>query len=251
MQTQLMSVHQINRTLQALSDYYVFNELDNLAFNLRIRGYTQKTIGTQFTAKQLDEIYQCYEIDLGSFGYQYHSDKIILGLIIYQGLELNSFFAIRINDVDFKNARIRIRAHNRRVQRYIPLEGHQILPLQEFLEIRNEIIDEWLWKRKYIAEEQKIITDRLFSPQCDHYPRMHQQYKRLSKEIKKQAAEKLGYEVRKLSHFRQSRICVWIKQFGLRKTQYLAGLKCIMSVERYQKKDLEGLKKAVEKWHPR
>jgi len=171
--------------------------------------------------------------------------------MIYQGLELNSFFMIRIKDVDLKRAVIRIRKHNGRNERYLPLLGHQILPLQELIAKRDEILEEWLWKRRYLTEEQKVTSDLLFSPQCDHYPRMHYQHKLLSKEIKHQTLEKLGLVVRKLTHFRQSRLCVWIKEHGLRKAQYLAGLRSVSSVERYQKKNLEGLKKAVEKWHPR
>jgi len=245
------TVHMLNRALQALSDYYTYLDLDNVACSLRIRGAIQKQVSKQFTAEQLDEIYNCYEVNLGSWGYYYHTDRIVLGLIIYQGLELNSFFGIRIKDVDFRNARIRIRAHNGRMERYIPLEGHQIYELHEWLMKRKEVIDEWLWKRKYIPESKKQITDLLLSPQCDYYSRMHGQLKGLSKDIKRQASEKLGYEVRKLTHFRQSRICIWIKQYGLRKAQYLAGLRSVMSVERYKRKDLKGLKSAVEKWHPR
>lgn len=245
------SVHMLNRTLQALSDYYTYLELENVAYSLRIRGAIHKQIGTQFTAEQLDEIYNCFEVNLGSWGYYYHTDRIVLGLIIYQGLELNSFFKIRVKDVDFRNARIRIRAHNGRKERYIPLQGHQIYELHEWMLNRREVIDEWLWKRKYISESRKQITDVLFSPQCEKYSRMHEQLKGLSKEIKRQVSKKLGYEVRKLTHFRQSRICVWIEQHGLRKAQYLAGLRSVMSVERYKRKDLKGLKSAVEKWHPR
>lgn len=250
MQAEEMSVYQINRMMQALSDYYDYKEVNNVAYNIRIRGQVQKAVGKQFTSEELDQIYEHYEVNLGSWGYQYHSDKLILGLIIYQGLELNSFFGIRMKDVDFKRGRIYVRAHQQRLERYIPLAAHQIQPLQEYMNERSEIIEEWLWKRKYLSEADKVITDRLFSPQCERYPRMHEQMKRLSKEVKKQAKEKLGYEVRKLSHFRQSRICIWIEQYGLRKTQYLAGLRSVMSVERYKKKDLKGLKKAVKKYHP-
>ena len=171
--------------------------------------------------------------------------------MIYQGLELNSFFGIRLQDVDLVRGRIYIRAHSRRLERYIPLKAHQILQLSEYIEKRPEIIQEWLWKRKYLPEPQKKITNRLFSPQCERYSRLHEQHKRLSKDIRKQALDKLGYRIRKLTHLRQSRYGVWIEEVGVRKTQYYAGLRSVDSIERYKKRDLKGLKRAVKLYHAR
>ena len=251
MQAQEMTIHQINRMMQAISDYYDYLELDNPAYKVRVRGFIQTTPGPQFSAEQLDEIYDCYEIDLGSWGYQFHSNKVILGLMIYQGLELSSLLHLRLQDVDLVKGRIFMRAHNTRQERFIPLKAHQILQLSEYIEKRPEIIAEWLRIRKYLTAEEKIITDRLFSPQCERYGRIHGQYKQLSKDVKTQALEKLGYTIRKLTHLRQSRYGVWIEEVGIRKAQYYAGLRSATSIERYKKKDLKGLKRAVKKYHPR
>ena len=245
------TVYQINRHLNAISDYYNYLEIENPAYKVRLRGVIYAVPSTQFTSSQLDQIYECYEPNLGSWGYFYYSDKLILSLIIYQGLELNSFYGIRIKDVDLVKGRIFIRAHNRREQRYIPLKAHQVYILHQYLENRAEIIQEWLILRKYLPEAEKQITDVLFSPQCEKYSRMHGQQKHLSKQIKKQVLEKLGLKVKKLTHLRQSRMCIWIEEVGVRKAQYYAGLKSVMSIERYKKKDLKGLKKAVQRWHPR
>ena len=90
----------------------------------------------------------------------------------------------------------------------------------------------------------------LFSPQAEDYHQLHWQFKRLSKHVKKEAKTKLDLNIEKLNHLRQSRIAYWIKQYGLRKTQYLAGFRTIMSVERYQNADMENLKEQVKLHHP-
>ena len=57
-------------------------------------------------------------------------------------------------------------------------------------------------------------------------------------------------EIKSLSHLRQSRYAIWLKQYGLRQSQYLAGFKNTSSIVKYGKIDLEDLKSAIEKYHP-
>jgi len=68
--------------------------------------------------------------------------------------------------------------------------------------------------------------------------------------MKRQMKEKLGKDVVKLSQFRQSRITIWIKQYGLRKAQYMAGFRRVYSIEKYRDPNLENLKSMVKKYHP-
>ena len=49
---------------------------------------------------------------------------------------------------------------------------------------------------------------------------------------------------------RQSRYAIWIKQYGLRKAQYLAGFKHPSSIQIYQDQDLQDLKEVILRWHP-
>ncbi|HMQ82171.1 MAG TPA: hypothetical protein PKA00_04655 [Saprospiraceae bacterium] len=54
----------------------------------------------------------------------------------------------------------------------------------------------------------------------------------------------------KLNQLRQSRIAAWVEQYGLRKAQYLSGLRRIQSVERYRRAELEDLQRQVGRHHP-
>lgn len=49
---------------------------------------------------------------------------------------------------------------------------------------------------------------------------------------------------------RASRITLWLRAFGLRETQYLAGHRYVSSTERYRATDLDALHAALERHHP-
>ena len=53
-----------------------------------------------------------------------------------------------------------------------------------------------------------------------------------------------------LNPVHESVITRWLKQYNLRKTQYLAGHQYLSSTEAYQKSDLEGLQEVVQKYLP-
>jgi N-acetyl-anhydromuramyl-L-alanine amidase AmpD len=57
-------------------------------------------------------------------------------------------------------------------------------------------------------------------------------------------------EINKLNQLRQSRIGIWVETYGLRKAQYLSGLRRLQSVERYQKQKLEDLQRQIGRHHP-
>jgi len=227
---------QANRILQAISHYYECYELKNVAIGTRIKGVVQKAKVAVFTEKQLDEMYELFIPKQGK-GYYHLSDKLVLGLMIYQGLEVGDFMKIETKDVDLEKGKIYIPSRGHRRSRLLDLQAHQILQLYHYL-----FID----RPKHCNES----SEKLLSPQGDGYNNFHWQYKKLSKEVKRQIKEKLDKEVIKLSQLRQSRITIWIRKYGLRKAQYMAGFRRVLSIERYQDPNLENLKAQVKTYHP-
>ena len=57
-------------------------------------------------------------------------------MMIYQGLELNSLFNLRVQDIDLVRGRIFMREHNTRQERYFALKVHQILNLANYINKR-------------------------------------------------------------------------------------------------------------------
>ena len=225
------STHHINRALQTISHYYQFKDLPNVALTTRVKGSVQKANIKPLTAEELDQIYEVFES--GSSNYFKESDKLILGLMIYQGLEMGDFMTVELKDIDLEKGTIYIPERGHRRSRTIKLESKQILPIHS-----------------YILQHRNQDSEKFLSPQADDYHQLHWQFKKLSKHLKKEAKEKLNIHIEKLNHLRQSRVSIWVKNEGLRKGQYLAGFRRVLSAERYRKADLTDLKEQIKKHHP-
>lgn len=239
LQSEEKTVYHINKSLQSISNYYQFRGLPNVAISTRLRGTTQKTVLRPLAGEKMDQLYSSFEAQKvqSKNSYFYHSDKILLGLMIYQALEMSDFMVLEIGDVDLEKGTIYVPSRKERLSRTIPLRSHQILQFHKYITEGRE-------------QTKRDGSDKLFSPQADDYHQLHWQLKRLSKHVKQEAKTKQDLTIKKLNHLRQSRIAIWIKQEGLRKAQYLSGFRTIMSVERYRSADMEDLKEQVKLHHP-
>lgn len=231
LQKEEKSTHHINRSLQTISHYYQFKELPNIALTTRVKGTVSKANIKPLTEEELTKIYEVFESK--STNYFKESDKLILGLMIYQGLEMGDFMKVELKDIDLEKGTIYIPERGQRRSRIIKLESKQILPVHS-----------------YILQHRNQDSEKFLSPQADDYNQLHWQFKKLSKHLKQEAKTKLNIEIQKLNHLRQSRVSIWVKNEGLRKGQYLAGFRRVLSAERYRKADLTDLKEQIKKHHP-
>ncbi|MFT6335927.1 MAG: integrase/recombinase XerD [Halioglobus sp.] len=239
LQKQEKSTHHINRSLQTISHYYQFKELPNIALTTRVKGTISKANIKPLTEEELTKIYEVFETKSSSStersrrDYFKESDKLILGLMIYQGLEMGDFMKVELKDINLEKGIIYIPERGQRRSRKINLQSHQILQLHT-----------------YILLHRNQDSEMLLSPQAEDYNQLHWQFKKLSKHLKQEAKNKLNITIQKLNHLRQSRVSIWVKNEGLRKGQYLAGFRRVLSAERYRKADLTDLKDQIKKHHP-
>lgn len=226
------SKHRINESLRNIRLYYDYLQIPNIAYGVKIRGEKHESLPL-FSNEELEMIYQRFETK-SKKGYWRYSDKIILGLIVYQCLDTRDIFRIELTDLDLNKGTIYIpEGIKRKASRTLKLESHQIIPLHDYIQNHRE----------------KDTTDKLFSPQCTCLGRLQGQLKDLFKQVKAQARE-MNLEVVRFNQIRQSRITLWIKQHGLRKTQYMGGFRRVDNVERYRQQDTEDLSQYVRKYHP-
>lgn len=237
LQKQKKSVFHINRTLQVISHYYEYQELPNIAQTTRIKGVPRGLPQGLLEEKTLDQIYEVFESIPTKKRHYAHSDQLILGLIIYQALDMQEFLSIELQDLQLEKGQIYIREGRQKRSRIIALRGVQVLKLHTFVEqVRPGLLTS--------------DSDKLFAPQADQYNLIHWQFKQLSKKVKAQVLENLDLKIHKISQLRHSRIALWTKEEGLRKAQYLAGFRRVSSVERYQQAHLEDLKAQIKWYHP-
>ena len=228
LQKEEKTISHINAILLGISDYYNYKKLPNLAINTRLKGQVTKAISNPLTAEQLEEIYKTFEGN--------ELQKVVLGLMIYQGLEQSDFITIETKDIILEKGTIYIPSRKERRSRTLRLESHQIIQLQNFIFSSESGSPD----RQYLA----------FSPYSDNPNHFNYLLRKLSKKLKQQIKKELDIDIIKLSHLRQSRIAIWVKEEGIRKGQYKAGFRKVMSAEKYLKADLTDLKNEIKKHHP-
>jgi site-specific recombinase XerD len=238
LQNQEKSKTSINTTLRAIEHYYHFLKLPNIALNVRIRGIAQEQI-ILLTEEELQDIYTNYQ-DKTKHGYFKYSNKLLLGLMIFQALDKQDIMNLELSDLDLKKGILKVPGGVRRKNsRIVKLEANQIIPFHEYIT-----------NHRGIGRNNKPNTEqseKLFHPNCNKEQRLHDQLKALAKTIKEQNQE---IHFKRLTQLKQSRIGIWIDLYGLRKTQYLSGYKNVGNIEKYRNKDMKNLSKQIEMFHP-
>ena len=232
LQKQDSSKSKVNESLRNIRLYYDYLQIPNIAYGVKIRGEQHESMPL-FSEAELDKIYQLFETK-SQKGYWRFSDKILLGLIVYQCLDTRDIFRIELNDLNLEKGTIYIpEGIKRKASRTLKLEPHQIIPLHDYIQNHRE----------------NEVTEKLFSPQCTCLGRLQGQLKDLFKQVKQQAQENEINLIR-FGQIRNSRITLWVRRYGLRKAQCLAGFKRVDTVERYRTNDTEDLIEHVQKYHP-
>ena len=233
----------INQHLQTAEQYHQSLDIGFPAPELRLRGIIKK-VPQVLDKEELEQIYQSFS-PLKDSGYYYHTDKIVLGLITYQALELRDIFLLEKGHLKLGEGKINVPARHNRESRTLTLQAQQIMPLYQYLnETRPYFEQHYSFNLK---PEQ--VSNKLFIPQCDNLERLASQLKSLVRKVRLQAG-KQDIKVKNLQQLRQTRLAIWVKEHGLRKAQYMAGFKSISGIERYKTQHLEDLKQQLENYHP-
>lgn len=223
-----------NNILKPLKNYYAFlakqHGINNITHFIKIRGTQRKHLPPLFTPDELDllcDVYYChiqeYKPNRKELYFYPQHKKILEGryialtLMAYQALTLLEILALKKNDFNLRKATVTIRENRRGAERKLPLHASQI----------GAIIH-------YFADEE--ITNII--PNLNHF-------ERFSKSLKK-----LHPKYRDFRQIRASKITHWLKLYGLRKAQYLAGHRTIHGTEKYLAGEFETLQNDLDHFHP-
>jgi integrase/recombinase XerD len=239
LQTNNHSKGNINFRLKTISNYNTFLGITDIAKAVQMRG-TAKQHPLFLDEEELKNLYENFE-PYNSKGHYIYSDKLILGLMIYQALDERDIYPLELNHIKLEQGTIYIPSNPRRKEsRIVNLEAHQILAFKHYIDN---------YRKPYHKEHSEEISGKLFVPNCDKEHRLHDQIKLISKAVQA-TADKMEIKITRLYNLRQSRVAIWIKHYGLRKAQYLAGYKTIASVELYQINDIADLQEQIKLLHP-
>jgi site-specific recombinase XerD len=239
----------VNRYLLSIKHY--FNHLieqerttENPARYLQLKGATRKKLYDIFTPLELEGIYNRFcNGDFSSKRYstlkarhelEHLRNKVIVGILVYQGLRSDEIIYLRPEDVKLRKGMIEVPEVKRSASREMKLEACQIMDIHQYLSEG----------RKGILSFTGQPSERLFINAGISFE-LHSTLYSLAQQLRT-----IEPRVKSLKQIRASVITKWLKLYNLRQVQYLAGHKWISSTEEYLQNEMEGLQEEINKFHP-
>ncbi len=228
-----------NRTLShkvnSLRKYFNYLEVKpNPCQNLYIKGIPRTLPDGLLNEKELTHLYESHLQNT----LQQKRDKLILGLLIYQGITTAELICLELNDLRLEPGFIEIQSSRKGEYRKLKLYNHQIKDLKDYLKnVRPK-----LEHTSGITSGQLLIN----SGKSHRTTKLKNTIAELMKRLKKQH----NY-FKNARQLRGSRIALWLKTNNLREVQYMAGHRYVSSTERYSQTKTEDLQRALDKYHPR
>lgn len=242
------------RTLQIITGglKHFYNHLqqdeqvtENPASNVAIKGIKRKTLHEILSTEELENIYKSYSTEIkheqgkkippqGNNELARKRNKIILGLIIYQGVRTEELGKLELQDLQLRESKINIQRSKRTEGRLMKLEGHQLYDLMDYVH----------QTRKQILEATNKNSNKVFISVGTSL-NFHNIMQKLVKSIQTQHPK-----VKDIQQIRTSVITNWLKVHNLRKVQYMAGHRYVSSTEAYQLNNIEELQDDIRKYHP-
>ena len=222
------NIHALLGTVRHYSNYLILQgkRNDNPAAGIFIKGLSRKLPINLLSVEEMEELFKQYSIQLNVDS----SKKIMLGLMIYQGLMGGELMRIESQHIKIKEGKIFIKGTKRSNERLLDLQALQITELQNYLNANK-------FKEGAMFTEQKlkVLSDKNVKNRVQY---MFDQLK------------KLNPKVINAKQIRSSVITEWLRKNNLRQVQYMAGHKYVSSTERYQTNNLDDLQTELQQHHP-
>lgn len=222
------SVHGILNVIRHYCNYliHIKSRTDNPAAGVFIKGLVRKLPVHILAMETLEQLYQQYSIQLNVEA----SKKIMLGLLIYQGLTVDEIIRLQKQHLKINEGKVLVKGTKKTNERWLTLQAVQIPALQAYLAANK-------FKEGPVFAEQKKAA---ISPQ-----NIANQVQYMFKQLRQ-----LQPGVINAQQIRSSVLTHWLKKNSLREVQYMAGHKYVSSTARYQVSNLDDLQNELGRHHP-
>lgn len=202
----------------------------NPCTGVKVKGVRRKKLYYLFSAQELHSLYNNFQDE----SLKGKRNKVMLGLLCYQGLKTEELANLEVKDVKLKEGKIEVPGSVKGEARMLRLESHQVLEVYDYvLQVRKEIL-------KHSQEE----TDKFFVG-IEGGGSLDGCMTRLMVHLRKQNSRVINAK-----QIRASVIVKWLRQYNLREVQHMAGHRYISSTEAYRQSEMEGLTEEINKFHP-
>jgi len=226
----------INRMLYAVKAWYFYlitsgKRADHPCRQLRLKDARAGDIQLQdlFSSAEMEKLMQRKE----RYAKATQRNRVVISLLIYQGLRQGEIPRIRLQDIDLESGSIYIRAMTRSTARTLTLKPNQVMLLYDYIEkVRPALLK--------TDTDRLVVTLRGTPESGEGISYLVETFKPLFPDRTLNART-----------IRQSVITNLLKEGkDLRVVQVFAGHKKISTTERYRQSGLEELQEAIEKHHP-
>lgn len=225
---------------------------DNPARKIKLQNGAKQKLYPILSSQELQSLYENYKVPeqddtkshhnwFASYKLSKERNKVIIGLLVYQGVTTAEVTRITTDDLDLRNGKIHIRGGRIGKDRTLELKSSQIMDFMEYLyTTRTELL-------KYQLQETKQL---FLSTPASGKTKVKEVgilniFKRLTEDLRNHNPKFINF-----LQVRASVITHWLKQYNLREVQYKAGHKHIISTENYLINDIDDLQKEIESFHP-
>ena len=211
---------------------------ENPARYLEIKSKQVRKLYPILAKEQLEQLYKGFDIHSErktkvSAQASAIRNRIVTGLMVYQGLEVTTLSKLTLEDVDVLGGTIKVQRGRTYNERTLALQAVQIIELDRYINQTRKELQNYFDQND---SELLLITG---------YKNYRDVHKRLIQRLKKQEPQLLSAH-----QIRTSVITYWLKQYNLREVQYMAGHRKIHTTESYLQNDTEGLKLDIDRFHP-
>jgi integrase/recombinase XerD len=234
--TQNTYIASIKKYLDYLTEQGVMSS--NPADHIKLHGANQRNLYSILSIEELESLYYKYPLAHVCRQQKAHEmaarqNRIITGLLVWQGLRTEDLCKLTVSDLRLREGKINIPGGRKTERRTLELRSHQIIDLMDFLyETRIEILN-------CTKESKQLFTGVAGSSG------IYSVMKSIIRQLKKQQPK-----FKSVKQIRASVITHWIKQYNLRKVQYMAGHRYVSSTEKFKVNDIEGLQDEIQRYHP-
>ena len=226
----------IRRTIYAIKKFYDYlleigKVKYNIAKNVKIRDGKENPLQLQELLTE-KELLQLLEPRKERYKILEKRNQIIMSLLVNQALLVSDIESLRIEDLDLKNAKIKVKSTGITNERILDLKAEQILLFYEYLKEDRELLE----KQKTSFFLLNKLGSKITADDINYLVSTYQ--KDFTKKI---TSVKIRQSVIKLKLDQGE---------NLRKVQYFAGHKHADTTEKYRETGIEALQTAINQFHP-